>query len=127
MSSTDILISPHGAQITNLFLMDKNSSVMEFYPKGWLKLAGLGQFVYKRLSIWSGMKHRGAWRDPNGDHCPYSEDDRRCMSIYKGGQIGYNETEFAEWGRNVLNAVKRKKTDEASQGILKNSDRCICA
>ncbi|KAL1833239.1 hypothetical protein DCAR_0103313 [Daucus carota subsp. sativus] len=116
MSSTDILISPHGAQLTNLFLMNKNSSVMEFYPKGWLKLAGVGQFVYKWMTLWSGMKHQGAWHDPDGDQCPYSEDDRRCMSIYKDGKIGYNETHFAEWGRNVLNEVKRKKTEEASQG-----------
>ncbi|KAK1370278.1 Glycosyltransferase AER [Heracleum sosnowskyi] len=64
MSLTDILISPHGAQLTNLFLMDKNSSVMEFFPKGWLKLAG---------------------------------------------------------------EVKRKKTEEASQGRLINSHGCICA
>ncbi|KAL8109850.1 hypothetical protein AgCh_025808 [Apium graveolens] len=127
MSSTDILISPHGAQLTNLFLMDKNSSVMEFYPKGWLNLAGVGQFVYKRMTIWSGMKHQGAWRDPNGDHCPYSENDRRCMSIYKDGKIGYNETQFAEWGKNVLNEVKRKKTEDASQGRIKNSHQCICA
>ncbi|KAL8109851.1 hypothetical protein AgCh_025809 [Apium graveolens] len=127
MRSTDILISPHGAQLTNLFLMDKNSSVMEFYPKGWLKLAGFGQFVYKMMASRSGMKYQGAWRDPDGDHCPYSEDDRRCMSIYKDGKIGYNETQLAEWGRNVLNEVKSKKTEEASQEILRNSHPCICA
>ncbi|KAK7250537.1 hypothetical protein RIF29_33040 [Crotalaria pallida] len=92
MSSTDILISPHGAQLTNMFLMERNSSVMEFFPKGWLKLAGVGQYVYRSIASWAGMKHdEGSWRDPIGDHCPYSEDDRRCMSIYKGGRIGHND------------------------------------
>ncbi|KAA8545643.1 hypothetical protein F0562_020906 [Nyssa sinensis] len=114
MSSTDILVSPHGAQLTNMFFMDRNSSVMEFFPKGWLKLAGVGQYVYHWIASWSGMRHQGAWRDPNGDHCPYPDDDRRCMSIYKSGKIGYNETYFAEWARNVLNEVKMRKMEEAS-------------
>uniref|UniRef100_A0A5B7BU68 Glycosyltransferase 61 catalytic domain-containing protein n=1 Tax=Davidia involucrata TaxID=16924 RepID=A0A5B7BU68_DAVIN len=115
MSSTDILVSPHGAQLTNMFLMDRNSSVMEFFPKGWLKLAGVGQYVYHWIASWSGMRHQGAWRDPDGDHCPYPDDDRRCMSVYKSGKIGYNQTYFAEWARNVLTEVKmRKIMEEAS-------------
>ncbi|KAF9602993.1 hypothetical protein IFM89_033291 [Coptis chinensis] len=61
------------------------------------------------------MKHRGAWRDPNGEECPFPEDDRRCMSIYKGGMIGYNETYFTEWARNVLNDVKINKMEVASK------------
>ncbi|KAF9604413.1 hypothetical protein IFM89_006422 [Coptis chinensis] len=61
------------------------------------------------------MKHRGAWRDPNGEECSFPEDDRRCMSIYKGGMIGYNETYFTEWPRNVLNDVKINKMEEASK------------
>ncbi|XP_034702437.1 uncharacterized protein LOC117927134 [Vitis riparia] len=113
MSLTDIVVSAHGAQLTNLFLMDKNSSVMEFFPKGWLKLAGVGQYVFHWFASWSGMKHEGAWRDPNGDDCPYPEDDRRCMSIYKNGRIGYNDTFFEEWARNVLMKVKTRKMEEA--------------
>ncbi|KAK9166237.1 hypothetical protein Scep_001428 [Stephania cephalantha] len=109
MSETDILISPHGAQLTNMFFMDKNSSVMEFFPKGWLKLAGVGQYVFQWIASWSGMRHQGAWRDPNGDPCPYPEDDRRCFNIYKGGLIGHNETQFAEWAQRVLNEVKINK------------------
>ncbi|KAF3435066.1 hypothetical protein FNV43_RR22153 [Rhamnella rubrinervis] len=112
MSKTDILVSPHGAQLTNMFLMDRNSSVMEFFPKGWLKLAGVGQYVHHWIASWSGMKHQGAWRDPDGDHCPYSEDDRRCMSIYKNGRIGYDETYFSEWATNVLNEVKARKLQQ---------------
>ncbi|XP_059654673.1 uncharacterized protein LOC132301440 [Cornus florida] len=129
MSLTDILISPHGAQLTNMFFMDRNSSVMEFFPKGWLKLAGVGQFVYHWIASWSGMRHQGAWRDPNGDHCPYLEDDRRCMSIYKSGMIGYNETFFAEWARNVLNEVKMRKMEEASRKSTSTdaSNGCACS
>ena len=115
MSSTDILVSPHGAQLTNMFLMDRNSSVMEFFPKGWLKLAGVGQYVYQWIASWSGMRHQGAWRDPDGEACPYSEDDRRCMSVFKNGRIGYNETYFTEWARSVLTEVKMRKMEEASK------------
>ncbi|OMO85200.1 hypothetical protein CCACVL1_10360 [Corchorus capsularis] len=73
MSLTDILVSPHGAQLTNLFLMDRNSSVLEFFPKGWLESAGVGQYVFQWMSSWSGMKHRGTWRDPDGEICPYPD------------------------------------------------------
>ncbi|KAK7250538.1 hypothetical protein RIF29_33041 [Crotalaria pallida] len=74
MSLTDILISPHGAQLTNMFLMEKNSSVMEFFPKGWQKLAGVGQYVYRSIASWAGMKHEGSWRGPIW----------RSLSIFRG-------------------------------------------
>ncbi|KAL6517617.1 hypothetical protein OROMI_033318 [Orobanche minor] len=119
MSLTDILVSPHGAQLTNMFLMDRNSSVMEFFPKGWLKLAGVGQYVYHWIASWSGMNHRGAWRDPvGGDSCPFAEDDRRCMSIYKNARIGHNESYFSEWARNVLSDVRLGKAQ-----IISNKTR----
>ncbi|KAJ6289941.1 hypothetical protein OIU78_025796 [Salix suchowensis] len=126
MSLTDILVSPHGAQLTNMFLMDKNSSVMEFFPKGWLKLAGVGQYVFHWMASWSGMRHRGAWRDPNGDECPYAVDDRRCMSIYKSGKIGFDETYFSEWARNVLNEVKATKLEEAANKTIASTASCAC-
>lgn len=129
MSSTDILISPHGAQLSNMILMDRNSSVMEFFPKGWLELAGVGQFVYHWLASWSGMKHEGAWRDPVGDRCPYPEDDRRCMSLFKNSRIGHNESYFSEWARYVLSEVKMRKTQ--SQGSMKGTNHashvCGCS
>ncbi|CAH1426162.1 unnamed protein product [Lactuca virosa] len=126
MGLTDILVSPHGAQLTNIFLMDRNSSVMEFYPKGWLKLAGVGQFVYKWIASWSGMKYEGSWRDTDGKHCPYPDDDRRCMSIYKNGRIGYNSTYFREWTSKVLNEVKMRKFEEASKGSIITT-KCGCS
>ncbi|KAG5548464.1 hypothetical protein RHGRI_013970 [Rhododendron griersonianum] len=130
MSLTDILVSPHGAQLTNLFLMDRNSSVMEFYPEGWLKHAGVGQFIYHWMAEWSGMNYQGAWRDPDVNPCPYPGDNRRCMNIYKSGQIGYNETSFSVWARYVLNDAKQRKLDE---GKGKSRDRseyaggCACS
>lgn len=110
MSLTDIVISAHGAQLSNMILMDRDSSVMELFPKGWLELAGVGQYVHHWLASWSGMKHEGAWRDPVGDpSCPFPEDDRRCMSVFKNGRIGHNETYFAEWARRVLGEVRLRK------------------
>ncbi|KAG8364150.1 hypothetical protein BUALT_Bualt19G0097000 [Buddleja alternifolia] len=111
MSLTDIVISAHGAQLSNMILMDRNSSVMELFPKGWLELAGVGQYVHHWLASWSGMKHQGAWRDPVGDPCPFPETDRRCMSVFKNGRIGHNETYFSEWAKNVLNEVKLRKVN----------------
>ncbi|KAL3620969.1 hypothetical protein CASFOL_035881 [Castilleja foliolosa] len=126
MSLTDVLVSPHGAQLTNMFLMDRNSSVMEFFPKGWLKLAGVGQYVHHWFASWSGMIHRGAWRDPGdggGDGCQFAGDDRRCMSIYKNAKIGYNESYFSEWARNVLSDVKLRKAEDI---IILNNNRNSC-
>ncbi|CAM8904234.1 unnamed protein product [Rhodiola kirilowii] len=128
MGETDVLISPHGAQLTNMFLMNRNSSVMEFFPKGWLKLAGVGQFVYHWMASWSDMRHKGAWRDPDGEECPYSESEKsRCMSFYKDGRIGYNRTYFSEWGRAVLNEVRARKSEQALNGGGESfQDGCPC-
>ncbi|KAM1242587.1 hypothetical protein ACFX2G_034927 [Malus domestica] len=125
MSRTDVLVSPHGAQLTNMFLMNRNSSVMEFFPKGWLKLAGVGQYVFHWIASWSGMRHKGAWRDPVGDPCEFGEDDRRCMSIYKSGKIGHNETYLSQWTRDVLNEVKTTKMEQAA--IPSSNDACLCS
>ncbi|KAJ6741038.1 GLYCOSYLTRANSFERASE [Salix purpurea] len=126
MSLTDILATPHGAQLTNLFLMDRNSSIMEFFPKGWLELAGVGQYVFHWLASWSGMRHQGTWRDPDGDECPYGEDGRRCMSLYKNGKIGFNETELTEWTKKVLNEEKLKKLEEAAANKI-DASTSVCA
>ncbi|KAL9244799.1 hypothetical protein vseg_018525 [Gypsophila vaccaria] len=127
MSRTDVLISPHGAQLTNMFLMNRNSSVMEFFPKGWLKLAGVGQYVYHWIASWSGMDHRGAYRDTDGDPCPYPDDDRRCWPIFKNGKIGHNETYFREWVRKVLNDVKlRKIRENYDKSFEFRSNSCGC-
>ena len=85
---TCILKSPHGAQLANMFLMERNSSVMEFFPKGWLKLAGVGQYVYHLVA----MKHQeSGGTQVQMTVSPYSEDDQRCISIFNNGRIGHNE------------------------------------
>ncbi|XP_068636984.1 uncharacterized protein [Aristolochia californica] len=125
MSSTDVLVSSHGAQLTNMFFMDRNSSVMEFFPKGWKELAGVGQYVYHWEANWSGMRHQGAWRDPNGVECPPLMQGNDCFYFYKNGRIGHNETYFTEWTLDVLNQVKRAKIEQVSQGLNQSSE-CPC-
>ncbi|KAI6700496.1 hypothetical protein NL676_014820 [Syzygium grande] len=128
MSMTDVLASPHGAQPTNLFIMDRNSSAMEFYPRGWVRYARVGQYVYQWLSSWSGMRHQGAWWDPIGDKCPYLEGDIRCFNIYKNGQIGHNQTHFSRWTRKVLGEVKlRKNADTVPKRKQDPMGGCACS
>ncbi|CAL8997466.1 unnamed protein product [Prunus brigantina] len=110
MTNTDILASPHGAQLTNMLFMDRNSSIMKFFPKGWLKLAGVGQNVYHWMADQSSMKHRCAWWDPHTKkECPDPTKQLECFLLYKDGLLGHNETYFAEWARTVLKQVKNKQ------------------
>ncbi|XP_020585136.1 uncharacterized protein LOC110027863, partial [Phalaenopsis equestris] len=114
MAETDILVSPHGAQMTNMIFMDRNSSVMEFFPKGWLELAGSGQYVFRWLADWAGMRHEGQWRDPNGETCPFDDKDR-CFTFYKDGSIGHDEVFFSQWAARVLREAKMRKLNAASE------------
>ncbi|KAI3949093.1 hypothetical protein MKW92_030856 [Papaver armeniacum] len=131
MSSTDIVASPHGAQLTNQVLMDRGSSVMEFFPRGWKELAGVGQFAHHWVASASGMRHEGAWWDQQGDNiCPPAESDR-CFKYFKGAQVGHNETYFAEWSRRVINQVKTDKLDQVIKSLATtespiNSNICSC-
>ncbi|KAH7679714.1 Glycosyltransferase 61 protein [Dioscorea alata] len=124
MSQTDVLATPHGAQLTNMIFMDKNSSVMEFFPKGWKELAGVGQHVYRWLAESSGINHAGQWNDPNGERCPESNPSR-CFPFYKGQQIGYNESFFFAWTASVLNEMKEQKLAK-NQTKITSSYACAC-
>ncbi|ONI35268.1 hypothetical protein PRUPE_1G526500, partial [Prunus persica] len=116
MPNTDILASPHGAQITNMLFMDRNSSTMEFFSKGWLKLARVGQNVYHWMADQSGMKHRCAWWDPHTKkECPDPTKQLECFLLYKDSQLGHNETYFAEWARTVLKQVRTSKQEQTIQ------------
>ncbi|XP_071923956.1 uncharacterized protein [Coffea arabica] len=115
MSKSDIVASPHGAQLTNMFFMDRNSSIMEFFPKGWLEHAGLGQYAHHWLANMSGMKHRGAWWDQNGQECPNPKDELQCFFFHKDGQVGHNKTYFTEWAKKVLHEVRQEKLEEATK------------
>ncbi|KAL6655418.1 hypothetical protein ACP70R_006244 [Stipagrostis hirtigluma subsp. patula] len=112
LSATDVLISAHGAQMTNLLFMDRNSSIMEFYPMGWRQRAGGGQFVYRWMADRAGMRHEGSWWDPDGEPCPGSPD---ILSCYKNRQIGHNETYFAQWAARVFPAAKERKVRAAGE------------
>ncbi|KAL6661353.1 hypothetical protein ACP70R_000737 [Stipagrostis hirtigluma subsp. patula] len=113
LSATDVLISPHGAQMTNMLFMERNSSVMEFYPLGWRQRAGGGQFVYRWMADRAGMRHEGSWWDPHGEPCPDGNPD--VLSCYKSRQIGLDEAYFAQWAARVFAAAKERKT---SRGVV---------
>ncbi|KAJ9146490.1 hypothetical protein P3X46_028749 [Hevea brasiliensis] len=131
MTHTDIVASPHGAQLTNMLFMDRNSSVMEFFPKGWLELAGIGQYAHHWMADQSGMNHQGSWWEPLGKkECPSPQQDLECFNFYKDGKVGHNETHFAEWARIVLNQVKARKMEDAIKSYidkpLPHSTACAC-
>ncbi|WCJ35688.1 hypothetical protein M5689_016931 [Euphorbia peplus] len=120
MSYTDIVASPHGAQLTNMMFMDRNSSVMEFFPKGWLELAGVGRYVFHWIAVQSGMIHQGAWWEPlDNMDCPSPHSTQHCFSSFKNGKLGHNETHFAQWTTTVLNQVKARK--QAIENSVHNS------
>lgn len=93
LSRTDVFISAHGAQMTNLVFMDRKSSIMELYLMGWR------QFVFH-----AGMRHEGSWWDPAGDPCPDGNPD--IFSCYKNRWIGMDEAAFTEFAAKVFAANK---------------------
>ncbi|KAH7849346.1 hypothetical protein Vadar_016599 [Vaccinium darrowii] len=115
MTNTDNLVSPHGAQHTNMLFMDRGSSVVEFFPKGWLETAGTGQYVFLWMADQSGVKHQGAWRGTVGQECPNPKHEWEWFLFHKNNKVGHNETYFAEWARKVLNDVRVTKLEQASK------------
>ncbi|KAL0909067.1 hypothetical protein M5K25_023590 [Dendrobium thyrsiflorum] len=129
MTETDILASPHGAQLTNMLFMNKNSGVMEFFPKGWKEFAGVGQYVFRWIANAAGIKHLGPWHDSNGDdQCPYN-DNSKCFGFYKNGRIGHDEAYFTDWTAKVLREMRDYKLTEeyryAQQEL--RARKCLCA
>jgi hypothetical protein len=132
MSGTDVLISVHGAAMTNIIFMTPGSRVMELLPKGWLKYAGVGQQVFEWLSSWLGLFHEGNWEDAEGPPCPFPdiEGDRRCWQFFKNREVGLNATHLGEWTRNVLRKFVQDTEDQKKQnGRDAESDedqKCAC-
>ncbi|GLJ17805.1 hypothetical protein SUGI_0311330 [Cryptomeria japonica] len=127
MSMTDILVTVHGAQLTDMIFMDKNSSVMEMFPKGWLELAGNGQYVFQWLASWSGMKHEGIWRDNEGPACPNPEKgSSHCFAFYKDLRVGHNETFLASWTADVLHKFKNRTNHLTDNGLSKEFIPVTC-
>ncbi|KAJ0024849.1 hypothetical protein Pint_08421 [Pistacia integerrima] len=108
-----------------MFFMEHNSSVIEFFPRGWLELAGVGQYAHHWMADQSGMKHQGAWWDR--EECPSPMRGPECFDFYKNGQVGHNETFIAEWAGNQ---VRISKLEKATRGhVIKpqgNSGACVC-
>ena len=121
-SMTDVLASPHGAQLTNMIFMQRNSSVMEFFPGGWKEGAGAGQFVYHWQAAKSGIMHRGAWRDTKGVDCELPKEERkRCFSLfYKDQSIGHDEDYFLGWAMAVIAQAREMKLRRVSDPRLYN-------
>ncbi|GLJ46613.1 hypothetical protein SUGI_0982170 [Cryptomeria japonica] len=115
MSRTDILVSVHGAQLTNMIFMEKGSSVMEMFPKGWLEGAGVGQYVFHWLASWTGMNHEGTYRDSEGPDCPNPQEQTLCFSFHKDRQVGHNQTFLAQWTSEVLTKFQNRTSFETSQ------------
>ncbi|KAG6476236.1 uncharacterized protein LOC122022988 [Zingiber officinale] len=127
MRETDVLVSPHGAQLANLFLMEEKSSIMEFYPKGWSELAGAGQYVYRWMADAAGMQHKGSWQDPEGDQveCGDVVDQHKCFGLFKDGKIGVDEKYFTQWSATVLKEAKEMKLIGNGQLHIPSTS-CLC-
>jgi hypothetical protein len=106
MMETDILVSVHGAQLTNMIFMSPGGRLLEMFPGGWLEHAGGGQYIYRQLANWNGLRHEGYWRDHNQPDCPYKEDDARCFTFYKDQNVGINVTYISSWLGGVLDDFK---------------------
>lgn len=129
MSKTDVLATAHGAQMTNMIFMDRNSSVMEFYPFGWKERAGIGQYVFRWLADWSGMRHRGAWRDPGGPACNGTAARVECLNSFKNSQIGHDAAYLSQWATKVLQETKEYKRNAslATHGVAaQDTSPCRC-
>lgn len=135
MSKTDILLSVHGAQLANMIFMSPGGRVLEMFPKGWLELAGHGQFIYRNLAEWTGLTHEGYWRDLQHPDCPFPDDKLRCMSYFKDLSVGINVTHIAPWLRNVItdfNAMQTDMTKPFADRVLGveipwDSNNCTCS
>lgn len=131
MSKTDILVSAHGAQLANMIFMSPGGRVLEMFPKGWLELAGPGQYVFRNLCTMVGLKHEGFWRDPSTPDCPNPRIQGQCMSFYKGQNIGLNATYVASWIGKVIQDFRSHMHDVQQNTTLvskhrKDSDSCRC-
>nr|PNR44287.1 hypothetical protein PHYPA_016671 [Physcomitrium patens] len=125
MTNTDVLVTVHGAQMTNMMFMEPGSRVMEMFPKGWLELAGVGQEIYKWHADWTRVIHAGRWRDPEGPECPYPRTETlECFLFFKDRQVGLNATFLADWMGSVLRDFgMTTRSGEQQDGV--QSD-CAC-
>ncbi|KAJ7284274.1 hypothetical protein O6H91_04G123200 [Diphasiastrum complanatum] len=106
---THILISAHGAQLTDSIFMNPRS-------QGWLELAGGGQCIYRNLAEWVGLQHEGYWRDPYTPDCPKPNDPVQCFSFCKDQKLGINATRIGEWLDQVIQDLSQKQEELLADG-----------
>ena len=105
--------------------MSLGGRVMEMFPGGWLELAGHGQFIYKQLANWVGLRHEGYWRDHSTHPCPNPSDARACFHHYKDQPIGINETYVGDWLATII--IDFKSTLASTSPILdRSANSCEC-
>jgi hypothetical protein len=114
-------VSAHGAHLTNMLFMSPGARVLEMFPAGWLELAGHGQFIYKHLAAWVGLRHEGYWRDPSTPPCPDRRDPKACFHHYKDQPIGINETYVADWLARVV-----ADFHNSTSSLVPDRDTCEC-
>ncbi|MCO5606899.1 hypothetical protein L7F22_061090 [Adiantum nelumboides] len=108
MSRTNILVSAHRAQLANMIFMPPRGRIMEMFPRGWLEMAGHGQYIYRNLVNWVDLQHEGGWRDPYTSPCPNPSDVGACFSHCKNQPLGINVTYIENWLGDV---IKRYQED----------------
>jgi capsular polysaccharide biosynthesis protein len=59
MMETDVLVSVHSAQMTNMIFMSPGGRVLEMFSKGWFEIAGRPHSNYTLLANWNGLRHEG--------------------------------------------------------------------
>lgn len=135
MSKTDILVSVHGAQLTNIIWMSPGGRVLEMFPKGWLEMAGHGQYIYSNLAKWVGLYHDGYWRDLDHPNCSDASKEMDCMSFYKDLPVGINVTHVRPWlaqsitDFNSMQADLAKPLEERKDKTLEvwwDDNKCEC-
>ncbi|XP_024401987.1 uncharacterized protein [Physcomitrium patens] len=130
MMETDILVSVHGAQLTNMIFMSPGGRLMEMFPKGWLEFAGHGQFIYRQLARWNGLIHEGYWRDIHQPDCPNTADIGQCFTFYKDQDVGIDVEHISRWLRKVLKDFREVNThfvEEPSFALDARGDYKACA
>lgn len=130
MSRTDVLVSTHGAQLTNMMFMSEGGYVMEMMPKGWLEFAGVGQYIYTWLAEWTRLKHEGIWRDTDGPDCPFDASETlKCFFFFKDIDVGLNRTHLALWTAQTLQKAQldKQQQQEAATADLNHTQIAAAA
>nr|CAD1825133.1 unnamed protein product [Ananas comosus var. bracteatus] len=96
-------------------------------PEGVEGVGRAGQYVFRWMAEWAGMRHQGSWWEPDSDElCPSQMDKLQCFFSYKDLKIGHDEAYFARWASRVLAEVKERKTTAVAAETRGDSDSCQC-